>query len=79
VCETCLCAASRQDILIGLLRLRKPSGVSFRPEIKPGEASIVRELHVYGSAVPVSDRDPNKFQHQVGQSYHVGAARNTTW
>jgi elongator complex protein 3 len=57
---------NRQDILIGLLRLRKPSGVSFRPEIPPGVASIVRELHVYGSAVPVHDRDPNKFQHQVG-------------
>jgi elongator complex protein 3 len=53
-----------QDILIGLLRLRKPSGVAFRPEIKPGEASVVRELHVYGSAVPVHDRDPSKFQHR---------------
>lgn len=56
---------SRQDILIGLLRLRKPSAVAFRPEIRPGEASVVRELHVYGSAVPIHDRDPNKFQHQV--------------
>lgn len=26
--------------------------------------SIVRELHVYGSVVPVSTRNPNKFQHQ---------------
>ena len=26
--------------------------------------SIVRELHVYGSVVPVSSRDPRKFQHQ---------------
>ena len=26
--------------------------------------SIVRELHVYGSVVPVSARDPGKFQHQ---------------
>ena len=53
-----------QDILIGLLRLRKPSAVAFRPEIAPGEASVVRELHVYGSAVPVHDRDPSKFQHR---------------
>lgn len=53
-----------QDILIGLLRLRKPSAVAFRPEIRPGEASVVRELHVYGSAVPVHDRDPSKFQHR---------------
>lgn len=26
--------------------------------------SMVRELHVYGSAVPVHGRDPTKFQHQ---------------
>ena len=25
---------------------------------------MVRELHVYGSAVPVHGRDPSKFQHQ---------------
>lgn len=52
-----------QDILIGLLRLRKCSDDTFRPELKGG-VSIVRELHVYGSVVPVSSRDPNKFQHQ---------------
>lgn len=53
-----------QDILIGLLRLRRCSPQSFRPELKGG-VSIVRELHVYGSVVPVSNRDPSKFQHQV--------------
>ncbi|XP_006003133.1 elongator complex protein 3 [Latimeria chalumnae] len=52
-----------QDILIGLLRLRKCSEESFRPELKGG-VSIVRELHVYGSVVPISSRDPSKFQHQ---------------
>lgn len=52
-----------QDILIGLLRLRRCSPQSFRPELKGG-VSIVRELHVYGSVVPVSSRDPRKFQHQ---------------
>jgi histone acetyltransferase (RNA polymerase elongator complex component) len=26
--------------------------------------SVVRELHVYGSAVPLNARDPTKFQHQ---------------
>ena len=30
-----------------------------------GGCSIVRELHVYGSVVPVHARDPTKFQHQV--------------
>jgi len=52
-----------QDILIGLLRLRKVSSVVFRPELMD-RTSVVRELHVYGSVVPVSGRDPRKFQHQ---------------
>lgn len=61
-----------QDILIGLLRLRKCSEEgTFRPELvkkdgDDGGCSIVRELHVYGTAVPVHGRDPTKFQHQVG-------------
>lgn len=52
-----------QDILIGLLRLRQCAGNTYRPELL-GKCSIVRELHVYGSVVPVSSRDPTKFQHQ---------------
>ncbi|KAJ8680593.1 hypothetical protein QAD02_016380 [Eretmocerus hayati] len=52
-----------QDILVGLLRLRKCSNDTFRPELKE-QCSIVRELHVYGSVVPVNARDPTKFQHQ---------------
>ena len=55
----------KQDILIALLRLRKCSDThTFRPELKPQPTSLVRELHVYGSAVPVHARDPRKFQHQ---------------
>ena len=34
-----------------------------RPEMRRA-TSVVRELHVYGSVVPVSSRDPAKFQHQ---------------
>jgi elongator complex protein 3 len=52
------------DILIGLLRLRQVSSVAFRPEMTGEKCSIVRELHVYGSAVPLQARDPTKFQHQ---------------
>ncbi|XP_049627067.1 elongator complex protein 3 [Suncus etruscus] len=52
-----------QDILVGLLRLRRCSDETFRFELVGG-VSIVRELHVYGSVVPVSSRDPAKFQHQ---------------
>lgn len=53
-----------KDILVGLLRLRKASSVAFRPEISEVTSSIVRELHVYGTAVAVSGRDPTRFQHQ---------------
>ncbi|CAG9798850.1 unnamed protein product [Chironomus riparius] len=52
-----------QDILVGLLRLRKCSEQTTRPELVDS-CSIVRELHVYGSVVPVNARDPTKFQHQ---------------
>jgi elongator complex protein 3 len=55
----------RQDVLIGLLRLRKAAGpdASRQPELR-GALSIVRELHVYGTAVAVHARDASKFQHQ---------------
>ncbi|KAI9805134.1 MAG: Elongator subunit [Sarcosagium campestre] len=55
----------KQDILIALLRLRKCSSThTFRPELSAQQTSLVRELHVYGSAVPMHARDPKKFQHQ---------------
>jgi len=54
----------KQDILIGLLRLRKCSEDAFREEMVQQQSSIVRELHVYGIAVPVHSRDPTRFQHQ---------------
>lgn len=60
-----------QDILIGLLRLRKisPTGggghsSAWLKEITECPSSIIRELHVYGTAVAVSARDPTRFQHQ---------------
>ncbi len=55
----------QQDILVGLLRLRKCTAAgTFRPELTAVPTSMVRELHVYGSVVPVHSRDPAKFQHQ---------------
>eukprot|EP00547_Thalassionema_nitzschioides_P000743 CAMPEP_0194215590 /NCGR_PEP_ID=MMETSP0156-20130528/17499_1 /TAXON_ID=33649 /ORGANISM="Thalassionema nitzschioides, Strain L26-B" /LENGTH=533 /DNA_ID=CAMNT_0038944143 /DNA_START=75 /DNA_END=1673 /DNA_ORIENTATION=+ len=55
----------QQDILIGLLRLRKCSGTAaFREEITSAPSSMIRELHVYGTAVAVHGRDPTRFQHQ---------------
>ncbi|TFY77250.1 hypothetical protein EWM64_g6761 [Hericium alpestre] len=43
------------------MRVRDENGEEWEEE---GGTSIVRELHVYGTAVPVHGRDPTKFQHQ---------------
>ena len=56
----------RQDVLLALLRLRKVARkLKPCPELH-GRCSIVRELHVYGSAVAVSarERGGSKSQHQ---------------
>jgi len=54
-----------QDILVGLLRLRRVEGpdAGRQPQLR-GSASIVRELHVYGTAVAVSARDSARLQHR---------------
>jgi elongator complex protein 3 len=44
--------------------LRKLSNQVFRKEVTGEPCSMVRELHVYGSVVPVHERDPGKFQHK---------------
>lgn len=74
---------TRQDILVGLLRLRKCSGSTFRKELADvcqckmqedgykvhaavhnRNCSIIRELHVYGSAVAVEHRNSQRYQHR---------------
>ena len=55
---------SGQDILVALLRLRRLPARCARPELGGCRASMVRELHVYGTAVPVHGRDATLFQHQ---------------
>lgn len=52
------------NVLAGFLRLRIPSKHIHRPEITSNTA-LVRELHVYGSLVPIGEK-----QFSVGQ--HVG-------
>jgi hypothetical protein len=42
-----------------------------QPELR-GRCSIVRELHVYGTAVAVHARDSSKFQHQVRELLVLG-------
>jgi elongator complex protein 3 len=54
----------RTDTLIGYLRLRIPSPSAHRLEISSDRSSIVRELHVYGPAVPVGEHDAGAWQHK---------------
>ncbi len=39
----------------------------------------MRELHVYGSVVPVSARDPAKFQHQGFGTLLMEEAERIAW
>jgi elongator complex protein 3 len=52
------------DVLIGYLRLRVPSEKAHRPEVKATPCTIVRELHVYGSLVPVGKHFAKAWQHK---------------
>lgn len=56
---------SKTDTLLGFLRLRIPSGLEHRSEIREGNCSLVRELHVYGPVVPIGlkSNDPDHPQH----------------
>jgi elongator complex protein 3 len=53
-----------KDVLIGYLRLRIPSEEAHRPEIRDEPCAIVRELHVYGSLVPVGQHLTGAWQHK---------------
>ena len=56
------CEDTKNDILIGFARMRKP-GKHFRPEIDSNTLGI-RELHVYGPAVNLSKKDDHSSQHR---------------
>lgn len=51
------------DVLIGFLRLRIPSSQAHRSEVDD-KTAIIRELHVYGSMVPLGDKKDELWQHQ---------------
>ena len=54
----------KNDIIIGFLRLRKPSEYAHRREIT-SNTLIIRELHVYGFEVPINKKpDFYQFQHR---------------
>ena len=54
----------KNDLLIGILRLRIPSDKAWRKEIIEVPSAIIRELHVYGLAIPIGARDPRSWQHR---------------
>lgn len=51
-----------KDRIFGFLRLRKPSDIAHRSEVK-GNTCIVRELHVYGKSLKLGERDRDSVQH----------------
>jgi elongator complex protein 3 len=55
---------NKNDVLVGYLRLRIPSPKAHRKEIRKEPCSIVRELHVYGSLVPVGKHLDEAWQHK---------------
>ncbi len=54
---------SREDIVIGFLRLRSPSEAAHRPEVRDRPSVIIRELRVCGPMIEVGRRDPDAWQH----------------
>jgi len=67
---------SKNDVLVGYLRMRVPSGRAHRLEITTESCSIVRELHVYGPLVPVGKHATKAWQHKgYGQALLAEAER----
>ncbi|NJF25737.1 tRNA uridine(34) 5-carboxymethylaminomethyl modification radical SAM/GNAT enzyme Elp3 [Thermococcus sp. Bubb.Bath] len=55
---------TKNDILIGFIRLRIPSEKAHRKEINCCPSAIVRELHVYGPLVPIGGKPKYEWQHR---------------
>jgi len=52
------------ETLIGFLRLRIPSEKAHRPEVRSNSTALIRELHVYGEALPLGVRKDKAWQHK---------------
>ncbi|MDI9643924.1 MAG: tRNA uridine(34) 5-carboxymethylaminomethyl modification radical SAM/GNAT enzyme Elp3 [Candidatus Verstraetearchaeota archaeon] len=52
----------KDGLLVGFLRLRIPSELAHRSEVKG--AAIIRELHIYGKQIPVGEKDEEGYQHR---------------
>lgn len=68
-----------EETLFGFLRLREPSVHSFRSEVGMNQATIIRELHVYGQAVGIG-KDPKlmEWQHRGIGKELIELAENIT-
>ena len=65
------------DVLVGYVRLRIPSGRASRPEIVPETTAIVRALRVYGPLVPVGRHLAEAWQHKGYGSVLLSEAERT--
>ena len=61
--EVFLSFNDEDDLTYGFLRLRKPGDNAHRDEIT-NKTSIVRELHVFGKAIKMGEKEEFSFQHQ---------------
>jgi elongator complex protein 3 len=53
----------KSNIMIGFIRLRIPSGYAHRSEVDD-KTALIRELHVYGSMVPLGGKRDESWQHR---------------
>ncbi|MGP8023714.1 MAG: tRNA uridine(34) 5-carboxymethylaminomethyl modification radical SAM/GNAT enzyme Elp3, partial [Methanobacterium sp.] len=53
----------KSDIMIGFIRLRIPSDNAHRSEVDD-KTAMIRELHVYGSMVPLGSKRDGSWQHR---------------
>ncbi|MCS7103723.1 MAG: tRNA uridine(34) 5-carboxymethylaminomethyl modification radical SAM/GNAT enzyme Elp3, partial [Candidatus Korarchaeum sp.] len=61
--EFFLSLVDSNDVLMGILRLRKPSPLAHRWEIDE-RTNLIRELHVYGQMVPIGEMPGPHAQHR---------------
>jgi elongator complex protein 3 len=52
------------ETLFGLIRMRIPSGLSSPPAAAGGNVALIRELHVFGPQVPLSEKIEKAAQHK---------------
>lgn len=62
------------DLLLGYVRVRIPSGQAHRLEIAGRRSAMIREVHVFGQTVPVGNKMAGAFQHKGYGSRLLGEA-----